>query len=192
MIDKNTADTKERLILAGIDEISSVGVDHFSTRNVAKRCNLSYNAPYKHFKNTQEFIFEIFGYIDTLFLERQEEVLKKHTSCSSREQLVEVSMEFICFLTDHPEFLKIILQGQSDCDQKYRCLRGELSETTLALVNKYCEEQKMPADVKYRKLFVVRSFIYGAAFFFHSGKMDYTEENLNMVKAQLDREFDLV
>lgn len=184
-------DTKKRLILAGIEELNSVGIEHFSTRSAAKRCNVSYNTPYKHFRNTQDYINEIFGYIDNMFSEQQQSLLHELSGLSLRERLVEISMAYIQFLTEHPDFYKVIIQKNRDCDPKYKCLSGELSITASKLVGEYCEQQNMSPDIMKRKLFVIRSFIYGAAFFFQCGKMENSDENRHMVRFLLDREFDL-
>ena len=43
--------TREALILAGLEELNEYGIQHFSTRRVAKACGMSCAAPYKHFKD---------------------------------------------------------------------------------------------------------------------------------------------
>ena len=47
---------RDRLIIAGIEEISLYGIKDFSLRRVAMRCNASCAAPYRHFKNREDFI----------------------------------------------------------------------------------------------------------------------------------------
>ena len=42
---------RDKLIIAGADEISRYGMTNFSLRRVAATCNVSCAAPYKHFKN---------------------------------------------------------------------------------------------------------------------------------------------
>lgn len=42
--------TRETLILAGLEELNEYGVQHFSTRRVAKACGVSCAAPYKHLR----------------------------------------------------------------------------------------------------------------------------------------------
>ena len=59
--------TREALILAGLEELNEYGIQHFSTRRVAKACGMSCAAPYKHFKDSHEFIAEILGYINRLY-----------------------------------------------------------------------------------------------------------------------------
>ena len=110
---------------------------------------------------------------------------------SSREQLVEISLNYIRFLTDHPAFRRVIMQNFQDCDEEYRCLRGQLSTRTYETVSRYCEEVHMPEDVRTRKTFIVRAIIYSAALFFDNGELEYNRKNLKQVRELLEREFDL-
>lgn len=183
--------TREQLILAGLDELNEYGVQHFSTRRVAKVCGISCAAPYKHFKDTHEFIAEIFGYVNRLYDSEQAEVLEQCKDMSSREQLVEVSLRYIRFLTEHPAFRRIVMQNFQDCDEEYRVLRGQLSLKTDEIVTRYCEEVHMPDDVRRRKTFLVRAIIYSAALFFDNGELEYNEENMEKARALLEHEFDL-
>lgn len=183
--------TREQLILAGLDELNEYGIRHFSTRRVAKRCGVSCATPYKHFTDSHEFIAEIFGYINGLYLAQQEALLHRVRELSTREQLVEVSVNYIRFLTDYPVFRRIIMQNFQACDEEYRVLRGKLSTRTYEVVSRYCEEVGMPEDVRKRKTFIVRAIIYSAALFFDNGELEYTEENIQKVRELLEREFDL-
>lgn len=183
--------TREQLILAGLEELNRHGIQNFSTRRVAKKCKVSCAAPYKHFEDTQAFIAEIFGYMNRMYYEQQKKTLEKYANCDSKKQLLEVSLDYIRFLVEHPEFRRVIMQNYKDCGEEYRCLRGQLSVETYRVVSRYCEDVHMPDDVRKRKTFIIRSIIYGAAFFFDNGELAYTEENMNMVAAMLEREFDL-
>ena len=53
---------KEKLLAAGIDEIALHGVSGFSLRRVAAACGASCAAPYKHFKNKEEFISAVIAF----------------------------------------------------------------------------------------------------------------------------------
>ena len=55
---------KEKLLIAGIDEIMAHGTVDFSLRRVAAACGASCAAPYKHFKNKEEFIRETIMYVE--------------------------------------------------------------------------------------------------------------------------------
>jgi len=183
--------TRKQLILAGLKELTENGIVGFSTRRVAKECGISCAAPYKHFRSTQEFISEILGYINGMYYERRDRVLERYRDCGLRRQLVELCLDFIRFLVEYPEFRRVIMQNFKDCDERYRCLRGRLSERTYELVSEYCDSVNMPEDVRRRKIFIIRSIVYGAALFFDNGEMEYNDENMAAVASLIEREFDL-
>lgn len=188
---KEPSHLRQRLILAGLEELNQYGFEEFSIRRIAKTCGVSCAAPYKHFENKQDFITQIFGYINDIYHQRQAKTIARYAGCSTRQQLVEVSLDYIRFLGEYPHFRRIIMQNYQSFEKKYRCLRGQLSSCTYDLVSRYCEEVNMPDNVRRWKTFIMRSIIYGAALFFENGEMEFTEENLQIVRSLLDREFDL-
>jgi AcrR family transcriptional regulator len=191
MENENQGGTREQLIRAGLQELNEYGIQNFSTRRVAKRCGVSCATPYKHFKDTQEFIAAILDDINRQYNERQKKTLEKYAHCDSRTQLLQVSLDYLRFLTEYPELRRVIMQNFKDCDPAFRSLRGQLSYQLYKVVARYCRDVNMPDDVRKRKTFLVRSILYGAALFFDNGEMEYNQENMDMVAAMLDREFDL-
>jgi AcrR family transcriptional regulator len=191
MENENQGGTREQLIRAGLQELNEYGIQNFSTRRVAKRCGVSCATPYKHFKDTQEFIAAILDDINRQYNERQKKTLEKYAHCDSRTQLLQVSLDYLRFLTEYPELRRVIMQNFKDCDPAFRSLRGQLSYQLYKVVARYCRDVNMPDDVRKRKTFLVRSILYGAALFFDNGEMEYNQENMDMVAAMLNREFDL-
>lgn len=187
----STGNTRERLILAGLEELDRYGIQNFSTRRVAKKCGISCAAPYKHFQNTQEFIGAILEYMEKMYNAQQKEILEKYAHCDPRTQLLQASLDYIRFLVQYPELRRVIMQNFKDRDEVYHNIRGQFSYQIYKIVSRYCCEVHMPDDVRKRKTFAVRSIIFGAALFFDNGEMEYTKENMDMVASLLDREFDL-
>jgi len=188
---KERSSTKELLILSGLEELNSYGFNEFSVRRIAKRCGISCAAPYKHFDDKQCFIAAIIQYINDIWHARQDVIMAENADRSSRHQLLQMSLGYVRFLVENPVFRSIIMQNYEGFDEKYRALRSKLSVRTYDLVTKYCTEVNMPPEVRHRKTFIVRSVIYGAALFFDNNELQYTEDNMKMVEAMLDREFDL-
>ena len=56
---------RERLMVAGINELWERGIADFSLRRVALAAELSCAAPYRHFKDKDDFILEIIKYISS-------------------------------------------------------------------------------------------------------------------------------
>lgn len=180
---------RERLIEAGIEEISARGLQNFSVRRIAARCGVSCAAPYKHFADKRSYVAAIIGYINTIWDERQREAAVRYST--TREQLVGICREYIRFLVENPQLRVIIMQKDDEGSSEFNALRGRLSRQTYELVSRYCAEVGMPDDVRVRKTYVVRSLIYGAALMLDNGELSYTPEHLDMAAAVINREFDL-
>ena len=188
---KRSSQLRQQLILSGLEELDQHGFEDFSIRRIAKTCGVSCSAPYKHFENKQDFIIQIFSYINEIYHERQNKTIARYAHCSTRQQILEVSLDYVRFLTEYPQFRRIIMQNYQNFDEKYRLLRGQLSVATYDLVSRYCAEVNMPDSVRRWKTFIMRSIIYGAALFFDNKEMEFNVENLQIVRSLLDREFDL-
>lgn len=185
------SDTREKLILAGISEIDRNGIQDFSMRQVAADCGVSCAAPYKHFRNRNDFILAVFRYINERWYEVQSRVTANKTLTNTRETLTETCMAYIHFLLDHPNYRTIILLPLEGMSEEHRREKAQLSIASQMLIHRYCEEVHMPPETEKRKVFIARSLIYGAALMMDNGELEPTEENLTMVRGAIDREFDL-
>ena len=181
---------REKLILAGIQEINAYGLQSFSIHRIANECGVSCAAPYKHFKDRQSFIAAIIEYINKQWLERQQKILKLLPN-DTRKQLVETSLDYVRFLVENPHFRSIIMLKDEEFDSEYKNMRGQISGLSQSLIKRYCEEAGLSSNNEKRKTYIVRSLIYGAALMFDNGEMEYNEENMRFVEFSIDREFDL-
>lgn len=181
---------KEELILAGIEEIQRCGIRNFSLRKVASRCGVSCAAPYKHFKDKQDLICSIIHYINEQWQLRQKKVVEAYEG-NLRQQLTQISFEYIKFLVENPHFRSIIMLKDDGMDEENIKIKSKLSDCTKKLIDDYCETVNMPSDTRKIKTFIIRSFIYGAALMFDNGELEYNEQNFNLIKMSIEREFDL-
>ncbi|MDQ5984123.1 MAG: hypothetical protein RUMPE_01159 [Eubacteriales bacterium SKADARSKE-1] len=181
---------KEKLILAGIDEIEKNGIQGFSLRKVASKCGVSCAAPYKHFANKTELITEIIKYINEKWYIRQKKIVEAYDG-NLRHQLTEISLEYIRFLVENPHFRSIIMLKDKKMDPQHVQMKSELSLCTKNLIKKYCKSVGMPQKAELIKTFIIRSFIYGAALMFDNGELEYNPENFELIARTIDREFDL-
>ena len=181
---------REELIKAGIEEINKNGIAGFSMRRVADACGVSCGAPYKHFENRNEFIAAVIEYVNGQWREQQMGTMARYEG-DARRQIVEISVEYVKFLMDHPHFRSILTLKDDDFNNVYHRLRGELSSMTQRLVKDYCDSVAMPEDVRYRKIYAVRSFIYGAVIMFDNSELGYNDMALEALRFNIDREFDL-
>ena len=181
---------RERLVWEGINELNEVGYERFSLRHVAERCKVSCAAPYRHFSDKDELIAAIMDYVSQQWMScanHEAEIPDR----STRDRLVAISMAYIRFLRANPKFRAIIMQSSTSKVKQMNLSMVSLSAVSQEMINRYCEEVRMPREIRDRKVFVIRSLIYGAALMLDNGEIQDDEETLNMIKQTLDREFDL-
>lgn len=181
---------REVLILAGISEINEQGVTGFSIRRVADACGVSCAAPYKHFKDKREFIAAIIEYVNDQWRERQRQVL---ASCGStfREQIVEVSINYVRFLMEKPFYRSILMLKDAEFDNIYHKTRGQMSSRSQQLEQDFFAQCGWDAETQRRKLHLVRAMIFGTVFMFDTGELKYDEQTMEHLRFCIDREFDL-
>lgn len=181
---------RNELIKAGIAEINKHGVSGFSIRRIALSCGVSCAAPAKHFGDRNGFLAAIIEYVNSLWRERQLRIIEKNP-ISIRAQIVEISVEYVKFLVEHPHFRSILMLKDDAFDNIYHKLRGELSSITQRLIAEYCSSIHISDEIRARKQYVIRSLIFGAALMFDNGEMEYNNKSLEFVRYNIDREFDL-
>ena len=90
--------SRERLILAGIQELEANGLSGFSLRKVAQRCGVSCAAPYKHFKDKGELVLAIAEHYNAQWVRRQRAVLARTERDVTRQlQLLAAQPELLSF-----------------------------------------------------------------------------------------------
>ncbi len=180
---------KERLIIAGIKVIENNGIQGFSLRKAAETCGISCAAPYKHFKNKDEFLTKIIQYINDKWLNEQAEVIVKYEG-NIKEQLINISLAYIDFLVKNPQFRSIIMIKDESMSTENNEIRHKISAKSAELVEIYCQTNQIPAIIQKERLFMVRSLMYGAALMFDNGEMPYNQENILMIRQIVDSAFD--
>ncbi|MBP1758426.1 MAG: transcriptional regulator, TetR family [Firmicutes bacterium] len=188
--DLPSRELRERLILAGIQELSAHGIQDFSVRRVATACGVSNAAPYKHFEDKTSFIAAIVSYVNKQWEACIPDVVQKYPD-NLQKQLTEISVRYVHFLVENSHFRSILMLKDPTFDMHFSDLRHSLSATSQKLVAEYCNQVGMPPEVTAFKLYVVRSLIYGAALMFDNGEMTYNEENIDYVRQAISREFTL-
>ena len=181
---------REDLIKAGIQEINKHGIAGFSMRRIADDCGLSCGAPYKHFENRKDFIAAVIEYVNGLWRVRQQELLDQYAG-DLRRQIVEMSVGYVEFLMEHPHYRSILMLKDEEFDNTYHRLRGELSSPTQQLAQQFFDSVGMDDFTSRRKVYVVRSLIFGAVILMDNGEMAYNQETLEFIRFSINREFDL-
>ena len=189
-ITKEYVDTKSALIRAGLKELRENGYNNFSIRRVAADCGISCAAPYRHFKNKSDFVLEIFRYINREWYLTQNVILSEYED--DKDRLIEISVSYVRFLVDHPDFFAILvssIEGMGD-EERIKVKSG-VSNCVRGLVENYCRRVGMSDTDRDRKMYIIRSIIMGGAWMILNGEVDNGEHALDFVRASVSREFDI-
>jgi AcrR family transcriptional regulator len=100
-------DLKSELIAKGLKLLDEVGYEGFSLRKVAKACNVSHTAPYRHFRNKDELISAIGGEAMAKFSQSLQKAVDQYPN-DPISQLKEMGCSYIEFFTENPEYLRLI------------------------------------------------------------------------------------
>ncbi len=154
--------TRERLILAGMDEIRQYGLGGFSLRRVAKACGVSCAAPYKHFADKQDMFSAMVDYVNGKW---EEEI--GGTDCSSglpSERAAEFALEYVKFLCRNPHYKSVLMIKSMGLDLPESGGEVGLSMTAKRCLTRYRKAMGMSREELREKLFIARSLVYGAVF----------------------------
>lgn len=143
MVEKNYHhnNLKAELIEKGLKLLDEEGYDGFSLRKVAKACNVSQTAPYRHFRNKDELIFAIGNEAMNKFGQSLQEAVDKYPH-DPRSQIKEMGCSYIKFFTENPEYLRLIFL--SDIDKRINSNCDKIDE----FVNK--ENDVHPFQILYK------------------------------------------
>lgn len=177
---------KEKLITAGIKELQNHGAADFSLRRVATACNVSCAAPYKHFKSKEDFIAEILLYIHKQWTLLQNQVAQIFSS-DTKKQIIETCIAYIRFRIANPGFNAVLMMKTDDITDS-RVSNSHMTDYIRVLTEKYCMENDLGQEETERKIFAIRSFIYGAVIMIDKGQLPNTPQTTAMIKQCIDDE----
>ena len=100
---------RDRLIVAGIEELATHGVGDFSLRRVAAACGTSCAAPYRHFADKEELIRSILLYINSQWELLRDSIMQSFVGDSTR-QLTEISLAYIRFSYANPHYRRVLAE----------------------------------------------------------------------------------
>lgn len=187
---KALPETKEKFIDSALKELYLYGTAGFSIRNVAKNCGLSCAAPYRHFQSKNELIAEVIKAVAARWQKRVTTLLESHKG-TLREKILDICITYIKFLCENPGYFTVAVMNEKFLDPEQVREKSLISPNVSKVIDEYCESVNMTAEAKKRKTFIVRAMIIGAAEMMTADSLHYTEENLQMVRDCIDREFDI-
>ena len=182
MAKENSAETlRDRLLIAGTDEIGRYGIADFSLRRVAAACNTSCAAPYRHFKNKEDFILEIIRYINRQWELLRDQILSLFAG-DIRRQLAEVCLAYIRFWVANPNYRSVLTASEGKT-------AGESGKADIdGLIREYCRSVRADETETTRMLCAVKAFLYGITAMLENGELHNTPETFELIRGVIERE----
>lgn len=169
---------KEKLLVAGLDELQKYGINDFSLRRVASSCNVSCAAPYKHFKGKEAFINEIFKYINLRWEMLCEQVLLAFKG-DLKKQITETCIAYIRFWIANPNFRASLMSAKKTGDAP--TVRASLNSSLSDLLNRYFIQKNDKTDIE-KTAYVIRSLVYGALLMLEDNELENKEETITLIR----------
>lgn len=176
----------EELMEEGIHLIMERGVEGFSNRAVAERCHVSCAAPFKHFKDRQDFFEKISEKLDGELMETMEELA---AAWEGNHKMAHLAMcrAYILFLIQYPflinqSFWRTIHEEQAIGIRSWKSFQRMIEE-----FNGYFDDIGMQEACRGRCYFSFQTFSYGAAFVVTSGLLK-EQEKLEEYIAEIQRQ----
>lgn len=182
---------KEKFLKAAVSELEEHGVSDFSIRRVAKKCGVSCAAPYKHFEGKSELLLESIKYIRKRWDRIQTDTLESHKDEPLKKQLIAVCMAYITFLCTYTDYQTVIYMNDKVFPPEMLEEKSRLTEISQKMIREYCDAVNMSEETRIRKEYVVRSLICGAAIMINSGVLPFESGTLDMIRQNIEREFEL-
>ena len=171
---------RTRLIVAGINELEERGIREFSLRRAALRAEVSCAAPYRHFKDKEEFISEIIKYISSKWMLLCREVEKVFHS-DPRRLIIELATANLRFWGANANYRTVLMTVSTSAADVLSDFDGPL----LLAVEEWCERS---GEDKETKKFTVRALLYGAIMMTSD---DQSRERLpSLLRSELEELFD--
>ena len=168
---------RDRLIVAGADEISQYGMNNFSLRRVAAACNISCAAPYKHFKNKEEFILEIIRYINCQWSLLYEQILSLFEDDPLR-RITESCIAYVRFWVANPNYRSILAMSEQE----------PTAVSVDGMIRKYCADKGADDDEAERTAWAIKALVYGMTAMVERGELENSPKTYAYIRATVEKE----
>jgi len=172
-------DVRTRLILSGIAELEQHGLSDFSLRRAALGAQVSCAAPYRHFKDKDEYIREIIKYVNSKW-ELLSREIERVFNGDARRLSVELCMASLRFRIANRNFRSVFTLAAEE--------GGEISLdfSIINAIREYCKERGLSEEATDLKIYTARALVAGSLTLLGDGD---GEGILSLARAKLNEEF---
>ena len=177
---------KQKLIIAGMQEIENHGITDFSLRRVASLCNVSCAAPYKHFKSKEHFIFEIAMYIYKQWSLLSDQVCSLFED-DALKKLTEICVAYIKFWIANPNFRSVLMLSSDSLGEEYRESLSEHSRYSAEIIASCLMKLGFENEELKQKEYIIRSMLYGTTHMIDTAELENGNETIEMIKESIKK-----
>lgn len=175
-------DVHKRLILAGIRELDEHGESDFSLRRVASRSGVSCAAPYKHFKNRDEFLQSIMQYVNDKWDLLFSQICKAYEDDIPRT-VTESAAAAVRFFTANESYRAVLFSGASEMSPERRAKRDHILYEIDTLARRHCEGK--PLERTEQISFAVQAIISGTIHMACGGELSDPERSIELLQNRI-------
>ena len=172
---------RTRLIIAGIKEIEERGIKDFSLRRAALSAQVSCAAPYRHFRDKDEFISEIIKYVASKW-----ELLSKEINGvfndNPRRLLIELAVANLRFWIAHPNYRSVLMTATPYASEGFSMFEAPL----MSALDGYLKKIGMSEQFEMKR-YTLRALIYGSLML--TGEVDNRIVLTDLFRKKLENEF---
>jgi len=179
-------DLKAELISKGLKILDEEGYENFSMRKVAKACNVSQTAPYRHFKDKNELIKAITFSALQIFNERLEQAFD--SGSDPKAQLKSMGLYYIRFFTENPEYMRLLflkdIKNLIEMDEIIACQREERHSFSALIKAVRNYKAAYPEDERSEEELVIFcwGFVHGIAVLMVNGEIPNQTDTMALVE----------
>lgn len=172
---------KQELIEAGIRIVAEEGFGALTLRRLAKECNVSHAAPYKHFQNKEEILLALSEYAHQQFAASLSKTLDSIPDKDAETRIIELGKSYIEFLMERPYYMKVLfigdatdtLSGDTPCGMTKPDMPLDIFRKTAI---EYLKAAKIPPEHYEYSLVSMWGIVYGLTLILVNGNWKPREE----------------
>lgn len=182
-----TEELKDKLIIAGINEIDTHGPEDFSLRRVAYACGVSCAAPYKHFKNREGLIVEILGFFNRQWKLLEDQIIEVHKD-DLKTLILELCMANIKFRIANPNYRFLFTLNKETFPEEKKKEMENMNGRIEEYMRQFCKERGFDDNVTEVKVMSLNAYIYGVAMIVEAENEESNEKMFDVIRNTIDKE----
>ena len=177
---------RERLVIAGLDELHEHGLGDFSLRRVAISAQVSCAAPYRHFKDKNELIGAIVEYIASKWKLLCREI-ENAFSDDPKRLVTELGVSNLRFWLANGAF-RTVLMTEAQSNPLFAEKMKDFDSSIDLAAERYLTSLGADAQTVAERKYAIRALIYGTVLLVTQGRENNDERTILTVRRKLEEQ----